>query len=80
MTNTHIFHERTIEGVRYQFEAEVDYLDRYRVNAHQQNHDKTWTTLFGAWQDGPKNETHEEALVAFADRFEFFAEMNRRAS
>ena len=74
-TITHIWHERTINGTRYQFEAQVDYLDRWRVNLHQQGHDGRWTTSFGSWQDGPKNDTHEEALVAFADRFVGYTRM-----
>lgn len=68
------WHERTINGVRYQFEAQV-YEGLWRVNLHQQNHEGTWTTLFGSWTDTPKNDTPEEALVAFAERWEALTKM-----
>lgn len=70
----HYWHERTIEGVRYQFEAQVD-EHLWRVNLHQQNHNGTWATLFGAWYDLPGAYTPQEALVAFADRWEAVTKM-----
>lgn len=75
MMYTKYWHERTIDGVRYQFEAQVDELDRYRINLYQQSFDGRWNTNFGAWQDPPRGETHQEALVSFADRWEAYTKM-----
>lgn len=73
MTIERHWHLRTIRGTEYQFEAEVD-EGLWRVNTHQKNHDGTWTRLLGSWSDTPREETPAEALVAFAQRFAFFAE------
>ena len=65
------WHERTINGVRYQFEMQLDTeVSLYRINLYQQSFDGTWNTNFGSWQEGPKEDTAEDTLVAFADRWE----------
>ena len=65
------WHERTIKGTRYQFEAEVD-GHLWRVNLHQKTSAGPWNRLHGSWTETPNNETIPEALAAYVDRFESY--------